>query len=111
MADHTTRHWPSELYLPGKVYDRDNRENWTKAGALDAYGRAVAEVDRRLAAYVPPETDPAIEAELQRIIRVGARCRRRSCPRCRRLPDAATVAVATAAGAAPGRRHNPRRGR
>src|SRR6476660_3222417 len=25
MADHTTRFWPDELYLPGKVYDRDNR--------------------------------------------------------------------------------------
>src|SRR6185369_13081835 len=36
MADHTTEHWPSELYLPGPVFDRDNRENWTKAGGLDA---------------------------------------------------------------------------
>src|SRR5439155_22274711 len=71
MADHTTRHWPEELYLPGRVYDRDNRENWTKAGALDAYGRAVAEVERRLSAYVLPETEPAIGAELQRIIRSG----------------------------------------
>ncbi|HYL40254.1 MAG TPA: trimethylamine methyltransferase family protein, partial [Candidatus Binatus sp.] len=69
MADHTTRHWPSELYLPGRLWDRDNRENWTKAGALDANRRAVAEVDRRLAAWTPLETDPAIDAELRRIIR------------------------------------------
>jgi trimethylamine--corrinoid protein Co-methyltransferase len=110
MADHTTRHWPSELYLPGRVYDRDNRENWTKAGALDAYGRAIAEVDRRLAAYVPPETDPAIDAELQRIIRSGL-VTQTELPAMPPLPDATTVAAATAAGAAPGRRHNPRRGR
>src|SRR4029078_5053705 len=33
MADHPTRHWPEELYLPSRVIDRDNRENWIKAGA------------------------------------------------------------------------------
>jgi trimethylamine---corrinoid protein Co-methyltransferase len=110
MADHTTKHWPAELYLPGKVYDRDNRENWTKAGALDAYGRAVAEVDRRLAAYVQPETDPAIDAELQRIIRSGL-VSQTELPAVPPPSDAATAAAATAAGAAPGRRHNPRRGR
>jgi trimethylamine--corrinoid protein Co-methyltransferase len=110
MADHTTRFWPAELYLPGKVYDRDNRENWTKAGALDAYGRAVAEVERRLAAYVTPETDPAIEAELQRIIRSGL-VSQTVLPEVPPPSDAATAAAATAAGAAPGRRHNPRRGR
>ena len=42
MADHTTRHWPEELYLPGRVVDRDNREAWTKAGALDASRRAAS---------------------------------------------------------------------
>jgi trimethylamine---corrinoid protein Co-methyltransferase len=110
MADHTTRHWPSELYLPGRVYDRDNRENWTKAGALDAYGRAVAEVDRRLAAYTPPETDPAIDAELRRIIRSGL-VSQTELPEVPPPSDAATAAAATAAGAVPGRRHNPRRGR
>ena len=71
MADHTTAHWPSELYLPGRVFDRDNRENWTKAGALEADRRAVAEVDRRLAAYQPVDTDPLLDAELRRIMRAG----------------------------------------
>ncbi|HEX5240831.1 MAG TPA: trimethylamine methyltransferase family protein, partial [Candidatus Limnocylindrales bacterium] len=63
MAEHTTANWRSELYLPGRLWDRDNRENWTKAGARDAYRRAVAEVDRRLAAYEPIETDPHVVAE------------------------------------------------
>src|SRR6186997_2338638 len=49
MADHTMRHWPTELYLPSAVIDRDNRENWTRQGGKDTYERATAEVDRRLA--------------------------------------------------------------
>src|SRR5215213_993950 len=71
MADHTPAHCSSELYPPGRVFDRDNRENWTKAGALDADRRATAEVDRRLAAYRPVETDPVAVVELERIIKAG----------------------------------------
>jgi len=71
MAEHTTAHWPTELFLPGRVWERDNRENWTKAGAHDTYARCLAEVDRRLAAYQPVETDPLIVAELDRVIRAG----------------------------------------
>ena len=56
MAEHTTRHWPEELYLPSSIVDRDNREAWTKQGAKDAYQRAIDEVDRRLAA-LPPARD------------------------------------------------------
>jgi trimethylamine--corrinoid protein Co-methyltransferase len=70
-AEHTLEHWPTELYLPGRVVDRDNRENWTKQGATDAYQRACAEVDRRLAAYQPLETDAAVDAELRAIITRG----------------------------------------
>ena len=71
MAEHTMTHWPTELYLPSPVVMRDNRENWTKAGAKDTYQRASDEVDRRLARYRPIETDPLVDAELQRIIRSG----------------------------------------
>ncbi len=73
MADHTTAHWPTELYLPSRVWERDNRENWINAGGHDTAARCVAEVDRRLAAYEPVETDPVAVAELERIIRSGLR--------------------------------------
>jgi trimethylamine--corrinoid protein Co-methyltransferase len=73
MAPHTSAHWPDTLYLPGPIVDRDNRENWEKAGAHDTYQRAIEETDRRLAAYRQVDTDPAIERELQRIIRSGLR--------------------------------------
>ena len=71
MAPHTMAHWPEELYLPSAIVDRDNREAWTRQGAKDTYQRACEEVDRRLAAYQPLETDPAIDAELRTIIRAG----------------------------------------
>jgi trimethylamine--corrinoid protein Co-methyltransferase len=69
--EHTTKHWQKELYLPGPVYDRTNREQFAKAGGVELIGRAGAEVDRRLAAFVSPYTDPAVEAEMLRIIRSG----------------------------------------
>ncbi|MBI2763226.1 MAG: trimethylamine methyltransferase family protein [Chloroflexi bacterium] len=71
MAEHTTAHWPSALHLPSRAWERDNRENWTKSGALDTYARCVAEVDLRLAAYQPIDTDTRVVEELDRIIRSG----------------------------------------
>jgi trimethylamine--corrinoid protein Co-methyltransferase len=71
MAEHTMANWPSELYLTGPTIDRDNRENWLRAGGQDTYARATAEVERRLAVYQPVETDLLIDAELQAIIRAG----------------------------------------
>src|SRR6476660_4362561 len=71
MAPHTLSHWPDELHLPSAIIDRDNREAWTRAGAKEIDERATDEVNRRLAAYRQLETDPAVDAELQRIIRSG----------------------------------------
>jgi trimethylamine--corrinoid protein Co-methyltransferase len=103
MAPHTTEHWPNELYLPSAIVDRDNRENWTKAGGKDTYQRAVEETDRRLAAYRPIETDPAVEAELRRIISSGLR-EQTTLPK---LPPPPEPGASTESG--PGRRRNRRR--
>jgi trimethylamine--corrinoid protein Co-methyltransferase len=110
MAEHTTRHWPEELYLPGRVFDRDNRENWAKAGALDANRRAIAEVERRLATYQPTGIDPLAEAEMDRIIRAGLTSQT-ELPFIPPPPDALSAQAAAVAAGGPGRRHNPRRGR
>ncbi|HRO24130.1 MAG TPA: trimethylamine methyltransferase family protein, partial [Promineifilum sp.] len=67
-AEHTLTHWSRELYMPSSITDRDNRENWAKAGGKDLMQRATDEVERRLAAYEPLETDPLIVAEMERII-------------------------------------------
>ena len=103
MAEHTSAHWPAELYLPGAVVDRDNREAWMKAGSKDTYQRACAEVDRRLAAYRQLETDPLIDAELRRIIQAGLVSQDR-------LPEIPVAPEPTApADPSAGRRHNRRR--
>jgi trimethylamine--corrinoid protein Co-methyltransferase len=104
MADHTSAHWPAELYLPSRTWERDNRENWVKAGALDTAARATAEVDRRLAAYQPVETDPRAAAELERIIRSGLRDQ----VELPHVPPAAAPVALSEAG--DGRRRNRRRG-
>jgi trimethylamine--corrinoid protein Co-methyltransferase len=71
MADHTTRHWPEELWLTGPVVDRENRETWERRGSQDLQQRACEEVDRRLAAYRGLETDAAVDSEMLAIIRAG----------------------------------------
>jgi trimethylamine--corrinoid protein Co-methyltransferase len=113
MAEHTMAHWPTELYLPSPIVDRDNRENWTKAGGKDTYQRAVDEVERRLAAYRPVETDPAVDAELRRIISSGLETQT-ELPYIPPAPEPSDAALAAAAGGdgvgpARGRRVNPRR--
>jgi trimethylamine--corrinoid protein Co-methyltransferase len=70
-ADHTMAYWPQELYLPGGVVDRANRDSWTQAGQPTLEKRALDEVERRLAAHAPLETDVRIDAEMRRILQVG----------------------------------------
>jgi trimethylamine--corrinoid protein Co-methyltransferase len=70
-AEHTMRHWPTELHMPSVVTDRDNRENWSRAGGKDLVQRATDEVERRLAAYEPVDTDPRLIEEMRTIIASG----------------------------------------
>ncbi len=104
MAEHTTTHWPTSLHLPSPAWDRDNRENWVKAGELDAAARCTSEVERRLAAYQPVENDARLVAELDRIVRAGLRDQG-ILPF---IPEAPPPVPLADAGA--GRRHNRRRG-
>ena len=70
-SPHTLKHWPEELYLPGSIVDRFTREDWVKMGSPTLQQRAHDEVERRLAAYTPPQTDSHIETELRRLIQSG----------------------------------------
>ncbi|MBT8080126.1 MAG: trimethylamine methyltransferase family protein [Gammaproteobacteria bacterium] len=70
-SPHTLEHWPQELYLTDPVIDRENREAWENAGSPDLYQRACQEVERRLAAYQPLQTDPAIDREMREIVLSG----------------------------------------
>ena len=102
-APHTLKYWPQELYLTDPVIDRENRENWTKAGSKELYQRACEQVDRRLAAYTPVETDPAIDAELRRLIRAALRAQS-ELPALPPLPAHAPVEAALGRRGRPGRR-------
>lgn len=103
-APHTLKYWPQELYLTDPVIDRDNRENWVKAGSKELYQRACEEVDRRLAAYVPFETDASIDRELRRLIEAGLR-QQTELPELPPPPERSVAATAT------GRRHRSGRRR
>ncbi len=105
-APHTLRHWPQTLYLPGKVYDRTNRESWERDGSQQLEQRAHAEVERRLAAYTPVQTAPEVDRELRRLIESGL-------PNPRPLPAVppASAAVAPAVDARMERRQARRRAR
>ena len=70
-SEHTLKHWPDQLSLTDPVIDRENRENWQKAGSKDLVTRANEEVERRLAAYQPIETDAATDGELRKMIMAG----------------------------------------
>ncbi len=70
-SPHTLKHWPNELYLTDRVIDRENREAWQKQGSKDLVTRATEEVERRLAAYRPIETDPAIDRAMRELILAG----------------------------------------
>ncbi len=106
MAEHTMAHWPTELYLPSTIVDRDNREAWLRLGGKDTYQRACDEVERRLAAYRQPATDPAIDAELRSIIRAGL-SDQTVLPEIPPAPEPPAVVPSGAAA----RRQNPRRQR
>jgi len=70
-SSHTLKHWPRELYLTGPVTDRENRDNWQKAGAKKLYERACDEVEQRLSAYAPIETDPEIDLAMRELVISG----------------------------------------
>ncbi|MDH3491068.1 MAG: trimethylamine methyltransferase family protein [Gammaproteobacteria bacterium] len=70
-SPHTLAHWPKELYLTGPVIDRENRENWQKAGSKELVERATEEVEQRLAAYQPIETDAEIDTAMRELIIAG----------------------------------------
>jgi trimethylamine--corrinoid protein Co-methyltransferase len=70
-SPHTLKYWPQEFHLTDPVIDRDNYENWEKAGSRKLYERACDEVERRLATYTPIETDPEIDMAMRELVISG----------------------------------------
>jgi trimethylamine--corrinoid protein Co-methyltransferase len=70
-SPHTLKYWPQELYLTDPVLDRMNRDSWAEAGSRELNDRACEQVELRLANYQPFDTDPAIDAEMRRLVTDG----------------------------------------
>ena len=102
-APQTLEHWPRELYLTDPVIDRATRDTADQSGGPDLVERACSEVERRLAAWRPVETDPAIDEALRAVILEGMESQDR-------LPDLPPPPAASA-GTARGRRRGRRRRR
>ena len=103
-ASQTLEHWPRELYLTDPVIDRSTRDTGEKSSGPNLVERACAEVDRRLAAYQPVQTDAAIDREMREIILSGMESQQE-------LPELPAPPEGGAATAAPGRRGRRRRRR
>jgi trimethylamine--corrinoid protein Co-methyltransferase len=67
-APHTLKYWPQELYMTDPVLDRMNRDSWVEGGSVSLEERACEQVELRLANYTPFETDPAVDAEMRRLV-------------------------------------------
>lgn len=104
-AEHTLKHWESELYLPHPVIDRANRENWDKRGRQTLEERARTAVEGYLRTYQPVHTDPAVDQAMRQLIRERLRDKNRA------LPDLPPHRAGLQAAAKPGRRQRRHRRR
>jgi trimethylamine--corrinoid protein Co-methyltransferase len=100
-SPHTLEHWPRELYLTDPVIDRENRETWEEKGSRKLYERACEEVEKRLAAYAPIETDAAADAAMHELVKSGLK-EQQELPKLPPLPEKQAPA---AGGRRRGRRH------
>ncbi len=57
-AEHTLEHWPRELYLPGPMVDRTNRDQWREQGSMRTRERAGELIDEALFDH---DTEPLSE--------------------------------------------------
>jgi trimethylamine--corrinoid protein Co-methyltransferase len=70
-AQQTLDHWPQELYLTDPVIDRTTRDTSDDTKLPGLVERACQQVENRLAAYTPFETDPAIDEAMRAVILEG----------------------------------------
>ena len=101
-AAQTLEHWPRELYLTDPVIDRTTRDTADKTKGPDLVARATGQVEKRLAAYKPFDTDPAIDTAMRELILSGMESQDQ-------LPELPPPPEAVAAGGGGGRRNRRRR--
>jgi trimethylamine--corrinoid protein Co-methyltransferase len=73
ISEHTQKYLKEELYLPGPVIDRANRQRWQDEGGLTLLGRTQKEVERLVDDYTPSRLPDATKKELTKIMLEEAR--------------------------------------
>ena len=71
--EHTVRHFRKELWVPGALWERDSYDAWTERGSMTMEQRAAARVDQILSGPAAAPIDPALEAEIDRIVAAARR--------------------------------------
>jgi trimethylamine--corrinoid protein Co-methyltransferase len=66
--DHTVRHFRKELWIPGKLWERDSYDAWVERGRQTMEERVAARVDAILASAPAQPLDPALEREIEHIV-------------------------------------------
>jgi trimethylamine--corrinoid protein Co-methyltransferase len=64
IADHTRRHWKTEIWFPGPVIDRARRERWEQAGSPTLWERSHRQVARLLETYAPSRLPEDVQRQL-----------------------------------------------
>ncbi len=75
IADHTRKHLKDEVYFPGPVIDRANRDRWRKEGSQPLTTRAKNEVERLIGEYEPVPLSEDIKRELTKRMEAEAKKR------------------------------------
>ncbi len=69
---HTVRHFRKELWIPNRTWTRETHEEWAADGRR-MEDRIVERADHLLATHEPEPIDPALAAEIDRIVEAARR--------------------------------------
>lgn len=73
IARHTRRYLRQEITFPGPVIDRSSEARWLEEGGESLGARAAREVDRLVAAWVPPRLPDSAKRDLSSVMESAAR--------------------------------------
>ena len=73
ISEHTRKYLKEELYLPGPVIDRANRQRWQDEGSVTLLKRAQKEVEKLVEDYKPSKLPDSTKKELTKMMSDEAR--------------------------------------
>jgi trimethylamine--corrinoid protein Co-methyltransferase len=73
ISDHTRRYFAEEIFVPGKVIERANRERWAQEGGLSVLEQAHNEVEKLINNFKPSSLPDDIKKELEKLMEAEAK--------------------------------------